>query len=868
MVKRILWLKDLSKNSLNIAGGKAANLGEMYNSGLPVPSAFVVTTDTYKEFLELTGLKDKILSVLSGLDVDNTSGLMAVAKEIQEMIVSASVPSEIKFAIIDAYKKMNIGGDRYDALDERAMQLIGAGRDFPYVAARSSATAEDLPGASFAGQQKTLLFIKGDEPVVNAVKECWASLFTARSIFYRTKHNFPHDKVYIAVVVQKMLDSEKSGVAFSINPVNGDDEIVVEAGWGVGEAIVAGKVNPDLYIVDKQSLNIKSKKINEQTWMYTRDITGNKLGVIKKPLSSSKAKEQVLSDEQIKELSKYILKIEQLYSGVPQDIEWAVEEARLYIVQSRPVTAIEEVKKRATEKVEHNESMLILKGLSASPGVASGVVRVINSADDVDKIQKGDILVTTMTDPDFVPAMKKASAIVTDEGGMTSHAAIVSRELGVPCIVGTESATKKLQSGMNIIVDATSGKVYRADSSVRLAPQEQLQEQIEPVKESEFEEHNLLYSEKDEEKDINKIIEEKESSAGEISAGEIAVAEEFENDVFEAPKQSAVLDLVKKYEDSEMASETENAPYEETRTKIYMNLGVPEKAEQYKKLPFDGVGLMRIEFIIASSIKGHPMKLIKDGRGDEYSNKLTEGIEKVASAVYPKPVIVRFSDFKTNEYSNLEGGAEFEPKEENPMIGWRGCSRYIHEDFEKAFRLECRAIKKARQKYRNIWVMLPFVRTVWEVKKVVEIMKTEGLSSGHDFKIGIMAELPSIIFMADEFSKITDFFSIGSNDLTQLILGVDRDSARLGKMNYFDERNSAVLRAVKYLIDTAHKHNVPVSICGQAPSVYPEFTEFLVRCGIDSISVNPDVVASTRTLVAKTEKKVDIEKISENTQMF
>ncbi|HIE14156.1 TPA: phosphoenolpyruvate synthase, partial [Candidatus Bathyarchaeota archaeon] len=495
-------------------------------------------------------------------------------------------------------------------------------------------------------------------------------------------------------------------------------------------------------------------------------------------------------------------RIEEHY-GRPQDIEWAIDKdlsfpENIFIVQSRPETvwsvkappSIEEeaVKAPAAERV------VVVRGLPASPGIYGGTAKVVLTTEEADKlIKKGDILVTKMTNPDWVPYMRVAGAIVTDDGGMTCHAAIVSRELGIPCIVGTGNATQELETGKDYTVDAKTGVVYEGI----------MEEAVKPVA----------------------------PAAAEVT---VPVVSEF-------------------------------VPV--TGTKIYMNLGVPEKIDDYKDLPFDGIGLMRVEFIMASYIGEHPNYLIETGQEQKFVDKMAEGIAHVARAIYPRPVVVRLSDFKTNEYRQLKGGEKYEPHEDNPMMGWRGVSRYISKQYRDAFRLECKAIKKVRDEWNlnNVWVMLPFVRCTWEVKECLEILKEEGLKRGRDFKIWLMAEVPSIIFMADEFSELCDGFSIGSNDLTQLVLGTDRDSQILPAIDsrYFDERDPAVKRAIAYLIKVAHEKGITVSICGQAPSVYPEFAEFLVRCGIDSISVNPDVVVRTRKLVASIEQKILLERLAE-----
>ncbi len=773
----IAWFKDIKKEDISVAGGKGANLGEMYNLKLPIPPGFIITAQAFKLFLEKTKLSEKIFPKLEDLDVEDTAKLQRVSDDIQELIKQASMPESIEQDVKKAYDALNIDIDVYQTQSKKVMDIIKAGRDLPWVAVRSSATAEDLPEASFAGQQATLLNIKGSSNVAKAVKECWASLYTARAIYYRVKNNFPHEKVLIAVVIQKMVNSSIAGVMFTVNPsTNNESEIMIEAAYGLGEVVVGGQITPDTYIIDKSSLKIKSKKIAVQQYGLFRDNI--KSGNIKQNLTEKKGSQQKLTDEQIIKLSEYGKRIEQHY-GSAQDIEWAVEDNKMFIVQSRAVTTLLKKKKEA-QKVEATATLL-LSGLAASPGVGVGKVKVVKSIQELPKVEKGDILVAVMTNPDFVPKMRVASAIVTDEGGITAHASIVSRELGIPCVVGTEKATKILKDGQIITVDGTSGKVYE----------------------------------------------------GEVSSG-------------------AFREEAKEY------------AYEETKTKIYMNLGEPDKIDEYKDLYFDGIGLMRIEFIITSYINKHPLHMIEIGEGDEYVDKLAEGISKVARTIHPKPVIVRFSDFKTNEYRNLEGGEQFEPHADNPMLGWRGVSRYVSEEFKDAFRLECKAIKKVRDDgLDNVHVMLPFVRITDEVEKCLEIMKEEGLERSEDLKIALMAEVPAIIFLADEFCKYTDIFSIGSNDLTQLILGVDRDSAKLGRMGYFDERNPAVLRAIKHLIKVAHDHNIKVSICGQAPSEYEEIVEFLVKAGIDSMSVNPDSVNRVRSVVAKVERELEMEKESE-----
>ena len=775
----IKWFKNLTKDSIGVAGGKGANLGEMWQAGFPIPPGYVVSADAYWDFITKTKIKKDIEKVLEGLDVDDNKALQAASDDINKIITAEPMPKDMKEQIIEAYKILSAGGkEKYNMLPKKALDVIKISRDNIFVAVRSSATAEDLPEASFAGQQATFLNMKGGEHVVDAVQKCWGSLFTARAIFYRAKNNFDHMDVKISVIVQKMVDAETSGVAFSAHPTSGAPEIIIEAAWGLCEMVVAGEVNPDHYVIDKGSMEIKTKQVKDQKEMKIRDPMTGKTKKVTVP--DRKQKVQVMPDKQIVELAKIIKKIEEHY-GKPQDIEWSIENGKIFIVQSRAVTTIKEkgAAPAAPSAISEGPKEKILEGMGASPGVGAGEVRVIYSKDELDKVQKGHVLVTKMTDPDMVPAMKRAAAIVTDEGGMTCHAAIVSREMGIPCIVGTEEATKKLKDGDKITVDAENGIVYK---------------------------------------------------------GILQMAEEKKEEAVAGAKLEAPI----------------------TGTKIYLNLGVAELIDKYKNLPFDGIGLMREEFIIAEDIKAHPNYMIKQKRQQEYIDKLAEEIGRVCRVVKPRPVVLRFSDFKTNEYAGLEGGKEFEPEENNPMIGWRGCSRYISEEFIEAFKLECRAVKKVRDEMGldNLWVMIPFVRNTWEVKRVLGIMKSEGLERSRDFQVWLMAEVPSMVFLADKFAELCDGFSIGSNDLTQLVLGVDRDSSTLGNMGYFDERNEAVTRAIAELIKHAHEKGITISICGQAPSVYPEVTEFLVRHGIDSISVSPDVVIETRQLVAATERKI------------
>ncbi len=789
--KLILWFEEIRKEDVPLVGGKNANLGEMINAGIPVPPGFAITAYAYKKFITETKIAEKIYEIIKErvTDPNNPEQYEQASKEIRKLIEATPIPKEIENEIKKAYKQLS----------------KKAGVTQLSVAVRSSATAEDLPDASFAGQQETYLNVYGEEDLLDKVRKCWSSLFTPRAIFYRTQKGFPHEKVLISVAIQKMVNSRSAGVMFTINPVTGDNnQIVIEGNWGLGESVVSGSVSPDNFVVDKNNLKILDKHIATKNVEYIRDPKTGR--TIHADIPPERQNAPCLNEEEIIYLAKLAKRIEEHY-GKPQDIEWAIDRdinfpENVFIVQSRPETVWslkeKKVKSEAIKPAPSPtiERVVILKGLPASPGLYAGKAKVVLTTEDAAKlIKKGDILVTKMTNPDWVPYMRVAGAIVTDEGGMTCHAAIVSRELGIPCIVGTGNATKLLVTDKDYTVDAKNGVVYEG------------------------------------------LLEEAISKPSVPSAVGI-----------EAPTVFA-------------------EPPPITATKVYMNLGVPEKIEDYKNLPFDGIGLMRVEFIMASYIGEHPNYLLESGQAEKFINKMAEGIAQVARAIQPRPVVVRFSDFKTNEYRQLKGGEKYEPAEDNPMLGWRGVSRYISPQYEKAYRLECKAIKKVRDEWglKNVWVMLPFVRCTWEVEECLRILKEEGLERSRDFKVWLMAEVPSIIFMADEFSNLCDGFSIGSNDLTQLILGTDRDSAILPAIDsrYFDERDPAVKRAIAHLIKVAHEKGVTVSICGQAPSVYPEFTEFLVRHGIDSVSVNPDVVIQTRKLVASIEQKILLERLAE-----
>jgi len=793
--KFVLWFDEIGIKDVGLVGGKNASLGEMYRSlvtkGVNVPGGFAITAYAYKYLIKKTGIENKIIEILSDLDVHDMRNLQDKGKKIRKIISSAEFPEELEEAILEAYHKM-----------------LKEDKDIT-VAVRSSATAEDLPDASFAGQQETYLNIKGDKELIRACKDCFASLFTNRAISYREDKNFDHLNVYLSIGVQKMVRSDlaSSGVIFSIDTESGFEKVVFITGsWGLGENVVQGKVNPDEFYVFKPTLkkgynSIIGKKLGskEIKMIYTSGMERVK----NIETTEEERNSFVLRDEEVLKLAEWAVIIEDHY-GKPMDIEWAKDgrNNKLYIVQARPETVHSQQDMNIIKTYKLiEEGKVLAEGQAVGQMIGQGTVNIIKSAKEIEKFKKGEVLVTDMTDPDWEPIMKIAAAIVTNKGGRTCHAAIVSRELGIPCVIGTENGTESVHNGQKVTVSCAEGergKIYEG----------------------------LLKFKIDELK------------------------------LEELPK---------------------------TKTKIMMNVGIPEKAFIQGQIPCDGVGLAREEFIINSYIGIHPLALINyeelkksdkpeikkivakiDEKTKAYSDKvqffidnLAQGIGKIAAGFYPNDVIVRLSDFKTNEYANLIGGKLYEPEESNPMIGWRGASRYYDKEFKPAFGLECIAIKKVRDEMglTNVKVMVPFCRTPEEGKKVVEIMKEYGLVQGENgLELYVMCEIPSNVIAAEEFAEIFDGFSIGSNDLTQLTLGLDRDSELVSHI--YDERNIAVRRLVKQVIDVAKRRGRKIGICGQAPSDYPEFAEFLVECGIDSMSLNPDTVIKTKLLVAEKEKKL------------
>lgn len=775
----LLWFEQLEREDVAIVGGKSSSLGEMTAKvDVPVPYGFATTAYAYRYFFKESGLEEEVRALVAELtDVENSALLRDVCARIRKAIMDKEMPDDLKAAIAAAYEELG-----------RKM-----GIDQPYVAVRSSATAEDLPDASFAGQQDTYLNVQGAETIIAKVKECYASCFTDRAVYYREKQGFDHLDVALSAAVQMMVFSKAAGVMFTVNVATGDDRnILIEGAWGLGEYVVQGTVTPDNYTVSKADHKILEKNVNTQDVKLVRKAGGD---CEEQMVPLDEQNQQKLTDEQILELAGYAKKIEEHY-GCYMDMEWGVDERdnKIWILQARPETVWSRRNKEngGAPKQEAPKAAadrkVIVKGLPASPGNVSGKVHVILDPSRIDEFKEGEILVTEMTAPDWVPAMKKAKAIVTDSGGMTCHASIVSRELGIPCIVGTksrgEAATTTIPDGIAVTIDATHGVVYEG------------------------------------------IIEE------------------------EKPQQAA----------QQVVAAAEYFP--PTGTKVYMNLGDPDLAEKYSALPCDGIGLMREEFIWTTYIHEHPLYLIKIGQPEKVVDQLAEGIRQVCQAMAPRPVTLRFSDFKSSEYRDLKGGDEFEPYEPSALLGWRGASRYYDPKYIEAFKLECMAVRKVREEFglKNLNVMIPFCRNVEECEKVTKIMADCGLARGKDFKVWLMAEIPSNIILADQFNKYVDGYSIGSNDLTMLVLGCDRDNDTVSHI--YDERNLAVKRAVRHLIEVAHKDGKTVSICGQAPSVYPEFCEFLIKSGIDSISVNPDTVKFTKKLVAQVEQRVMLDALT------
>jgi pyruvate,water dikinase len=778
-----VWFKQIRKDDTLSVGGKGANLGEMTAAGFPVPPGFVVTAQAYLEFLKENRLDKKIDEILASTNVNKPEELSDASAKIKHLIKTAPVPQELGLAIIDNYlaltKEVYKSSGRFRRL---VSKLRSAGLA---VAVRSSATAEDSKTASFAGQNETFLNIVGEANVVEAVRDCWASLFVARSIFYRAEQKISQADAAIAVVVQAMVPSEVSGIVFSIDPVtNNKNRIIIEAVWGLGEYVVQGKVTPEHYEVNKSDLTIVERQYVDQHILLSRLPSGE---TKETKVPRRKINRRKLSDEQVVRLAQLSFDLEKHYY-FPQDSEFAVASGKVYLVQTRPITTTNQKAESRNEKEEEKllaKMELILEGAPASPGIKSGPVKILKSAKEINKIVPGDILVAEQTNPDYVPAMKKAAAIVTDKGGRTSHAAIVSRELGIPCVVGTGKGTKVLKNKEVVTVNGSEGKVYKG--SIKTPnPKLQIPNNVPNIK-------------------------------------------------------------------------IQNSKELKTATKVYVNLAEPDKAKEIAARNCDGVGLLRAEFMLAG-IGIHPKKVIENRTQKVFIDGLTSQITTFVESFYPKPVVYRFTDFKTNEYRSLKGGEKYEPHEENPMIGFRGAYRYIVQP--EVFKMELEAIKKVRENFKNLWVMVPFCRSVHELITVKKIINDHGLERSPTFKLWMMCEIPVNVILLDKFIEAgssrgqasIDGISVGSNDLTMLTLGVDRDNEHVAAE--YNERNEALLWSFEKIIKTCKKYNVTCSMCGQAPSDYPELTEKLVEWGITSVSVNPDVIEHTREVVYEAEKKL------------
>ncbi|OGD03052.1 pyruvate, water dikinase [Candidatus Amesbacteria bacterium RIFCSPHIGHO2_02_FULL_47_9] len=754
--KYIRWFSEISKSDIAIAGGKGANLGELTQAKIPVPPGFVILSSAYFDFLDANDLRPQIKNILLKCDVSDTRQLESASDKVQKLLHSAEMPEQVSQELFTSY-------------DQLGSSLA--------VAVRSSATAEDLPDASFAGQQESYLNVIGDTNLLIKVRQCWESLFGARAIFYRDQKKFDHFKVGIAVPVQKMVQSEVSGVMFTTDPISQNrDRIIVEAIYGLGDYIVQGVVTPDHYEISRASGKITVKIPSTQTIMEVRKAQGVKQVPVPKKLQGLPK----LTDKQILEIADIGKRIHRHYF-FPQDIEWARENGKFYVVQSRPITTLKSdlSKEYSPSKPAQIHANPILKGAPASPGLVWGPVKIID-VKHLDQVKAGDIMVTDMTTPDFVPAMKRAAGIITNRGGLPSHAAIVSRELGVPCIVGTSTATTDLKNGMIITLNGSTGEIFPGSPSPS-SPITSQNTQPSPYN-------------------------------------------------FQLPKNF------------------------KTATKLYVNLAEPEAADRVAERNVDGVGLLRAEFMIAN-LGVHPKKVIAEGKQKQYVHDLAESMTKFCRAFDPRPVIYRATDFKTNEYRSLKGGEAYEPQESNPMLGFRGALRYIKNP--DVFNLELEAIKRVRNThgYKNLHLMIPFVSSVPELVDVKKLVAATGLYRSGSFKLWMMVEIPSNVILLEDFINVgLDGVSIGSNDLTMLILGTDRDNQDVAPQ--FDERNPAVLWALEKTVKTSLKMGITCGICGQAPSEYPDLVEKLVSWGITSISVNPDAIERTREIIYHNELKI------------
>ncbi len=743
---------ELSRSDVDYAGGKGANLGELTGAGIPVPAGFVVGAPAYAAFCDDGGLRTRVAEALASVDVDNPADLDRASAEVRRMVEAETFPEPVERDIRAAYAG-----------------LIGAEADAP-VAVRSSATAEDTESASFAGMNETFLNVRGADALIESVRRCWSSLFGSRTLFYRAKRGFGQADMDIAVVVQRQIQSTRSGVMFTIDPSSGAlDRLVIEGSFGLGEAVVSGSVSPDRYLVEKESLGILAREVRKKE-LVIESLPGG--GTRTRDLEGEESLRPVLSDDEVHTIADLGRRIEQHY-GSAQDTEWAFDdEGSAWMLQSRPVTSSGGA--AGVAEAAEEAGPVLLKGLGAAPGVGSGEVRIVKSLEDATAFAEGEILVTHMTAPDWVPLMRKSAAIVTDSGGMTCHAAIVSRELGIPCVVGTAEATSKLRDGEVVTVDATHGAIHEGKM---------------------------------------RIPEEKPAGGTAVAAPPI------------------------------------------TGTKLLVNLSEPSQIDRVAGLPVDGIGLLRAELMVLEALEGsHPRKLLEEGRGAEFAERMGDALSRFSEAFAPRPITYRTIDFRTNEFRGLEGGDRFEPEEANPMIGFRGALRYTREP--DLFKLELDAIRHVWDAgHTNLHVMLPFVRTARELAACRRMFDEAGLLERRGFELWVMAEVPSVLFNLESYAELgIAGISIGSNDLTQLVLGSDRDSELLAET--FDERDPAVVAYLRQLIPRARELGLATSICGQAPSVHPEYAQILVEAGIDAISVNIDSIDRARRLIGAAEQRM------------